>query len=69
MSDQQSSPASYANAAVVALGLIFGACAAEEHAAEAPSERASPTSDHGLAPVGVTGLSSKTFAAPAAAAP
>jgi hypothetical protein len=35
MTDPQSTAAGYANAAVVALGLIFGACAAREHVAEA----------------------------------
>ena len=41
-----SSPASYANAAVVALGLIFGAFGAKERAAEAPVERPLLAGDH-----------------------
>jgi hypothetical protein len=43
MGDLRSLAASYANATVVALGLTFGACAAEEHAVEA--KRTSPADD------------------------
>jgi hypothetical protein len=45
------SPLSYANAAVVALGLVFGAWGAQEHAAEVPAAHASPAGDH-RAPAG-----------------
>jgi rare lipoprotein A len=44
MSEPRSTLASYANAGVIALGIAFGLCAAEEHAAEL-SAHSSPGTD------------------------